>query len=118
MKKNYKTLAIDLDWVIHNDTKWFHDWTIYWQPIDWAKEALYKLTNRWFKIVIFSARTNPRFEDKDLQHWRIIDWLSKHWFKQWFHYSEVSNNKPTAMAYIDDKAIRFINWHDTLNYFM
>jgi len=41
-----------------------------------------------------------------------FSWLKKHNFDQYI--SKVTSEKPRAMAYIDDKAIRFNNWNQCL----
>ena len=49
-----KTIALDFDGVIHNDTKGFHDGTIYGNPIKGTKDALIELSKS-FKLVIYSC---------------------------------------------------------------
>ena len=38
----------------------------------------------------------------------VWEWLKKHKFDKYI--SKVTSEKPRAVAYIDDKAIRFSNW--------
>lgn len=44
---------------------------------------------------------------------KIREWLGKHGFPE----MEVTNRKMNAIAYIDDRAIRFTNWQDICRYF-
>ena len=96
-----KTVAIDLDGVIHAYSKGYNDGTLYDPPMPGVYEALKEIEDAHLDIVIYTARTN------------IPD--VKAWLKQW-HLPpyEVTNTKPTAIAYIDDRAIRFVNWRQTL----
>ncbi len=93
-------LAIDFDGVIHdykNPTKGRRMGA----PIEGAKEAIIKLS-RQYKIVVYGVGGGtPKF---------IEDWLKYFGIP----YDEVTNIKPNAKYYIDDKAIRFIDWKQAL----
>jgi len=43
----------------------------------------------------------------------IWEWLEAHDMSQYV--SEVTAEKPRAVCYIDDKAIRFLDWESTLD---
>lgn len=105
-----KTIAIDFDGVIHRYAKGWHDGTTYDEPMAGAFDALIKLSKN-YKIVIFSARPVEQ----------IRRWMNEWWRKEKHGVStppyEITNIKPTAFAYIDDRAIRFTNWRDIINYF-
>jgi hypothetical protein len=63
--------------------------------------------------VIFTTRLNPEFDgDVEWKKLQIVAWLNKYNIP----FDEVTNNKPKAMCYIDDRAIRFTNWKDISNY--
>jgi hypothetical protein len=105
-----KRIMIDFDGVIHNYSKGFLDGIPYDRPIDGAMEALYTLFEAGYEIVIFSSR------NRSLKH--IPYWMNK-WMIEGKEFAyRVTNIKEPARIYIDDRAIRFITWKDTLNYLM
>jgi 5'(3')-deoxyribonucleotidase len=110
-----KTLAIDFDGVIH---KYSSGWTGvigYDEPVEGAKDVM-KYLMRNYNVVIHTTCLNPVFKnDKALD--QMLEWLEKYGFKKGIHYTDITNNKPPAIAYIDDRAIRFTNWKDIKNYF-
>jgi len=104
-----KTLAIDFDGVIHKSSLGFHDGTVYDPPIEGSYEALEKLSQE-YTLVIYSCKANPKrplIEGKTGKE-LIWEWLTKHNMDQYIE--KVSFEKPNAVCYIDDKAIRFKNW--------
>ena len=98
-----KTLAIDFDGVLHRYSKGWHDGSLYDPPMDGALEAIDQLLSR-YDLVVFTARG-----DQELDAVRV--WINQH-FPGWW--PQVTNTKPWAFAYIDDRAIRFINWENIL----
>jgi hypothetical protein len=111
-----KNVCIDFDGVIHNDYLGFHDGTIYGDIIHGAKDAIINLSKE-YTIIIFTAKAKP---DRPLINGKtgvelIWDWLKKHEIDMYI--KEVTSEKPRALTYIDDKAIRFENWDSTLNLF-
>ena len=98
-----KTIAIDFDGVIHQYSRGWCDGSCYDRPMEGSIEALKKLKRR-YKIIIFTARD-------DLE--AVECWFEDH--MGWA--PEITNKKPKAFVYIDDRAIRFTNWKDILNYF-
>ena len=113
-QENANQLAIDFDGVIHKNSKGFHDGTIYDEPMPGAIDAIKSLSLT-YDIVVFSAKAKP---DRPLVNGKtgeelIWEWLGKY---NLIHYIKlVTSEKPRAVAYIDDKAIHFTNWEDTLN---
>jgi len=102
--KGEKTIAIDFDGVIHAYRDGWIDGSIYDVPVFNSIEGLRALNHKGYNIIIFTAR-------EDLE--AVKTWLAK-----WIALPiEVTNKKPQAIAYIDDRAIRFTNWQDILNYF-
>ena len=78
-------LGVDFDGVIHKNSKGFH-------------------------LVIYTCKANP---NRPLVNGKtgielVWEWLEKHNIKQ--NVKDVTYIKPNAIAYIDDKAIRFDNW--------
>jgi len=110
---NKKTIGIDFDGTICKKQP-YGDGNIYQTPNEGAKEVINKLFED-YKIVVFTTRLNPEFGgDIEWKKLQITMWLDKYGIK----FDQVTNNKPAAMAYIDDRAIRFTNWQDISNYFL
>lgn len=97
-----QTIVLDFDGVIR---KFFYgdplDGGI---PVQQSKEGIKTLIDSGYKIVICTART-----DTD----NVKKWLNNNGYPD----IEVTNNKPQAIAYVDDKAIKFINWHNLIEKF-
>jgi hypothetical protein len=111
-----QTVAVDFDGVIHSYDKGWQDGTIYGYPIDGAFEGLMRLMEE-YAVFIFTTRdaasvaewiqlksnipcvvhVNPAME-----FWNVQGELL------------VTNRKFPAVAYIDDRAIRFFNWTQTI----
>ncbi len=113
-KDTENTIAIDLDGVVHKNSKGYHDGTIYDDPIDGTEEALKELSKD-YKLIIYSCKARPdrNFTDGNSGASHIHTWLEKHNLAKYINSVEVF--KPTAKFYIDDRAIRFNNWKQTLN---
>jgi len=76
------------------------------RPHKHAQEAVKTLQDLGYECYILTAR------GKD--EWPSI----KEWLWRWeFPEMEVTNRKTNAVAYIDDRAIRFTNWLDITKYF-
>lgn len=89
------TLAIDFDGVIRdNITK---------EPVEGVHEALDWLINKGYILIITTA-------NHDMEE--VRSWLKEHEITL-----PVTDKKISATAYIDDRAIRFINWKDVTSYF-
>lgn len=95
-------LAIDFDGVLH-DHKNPIDGKRMGSPIAGAKEAMQQLHQEYYLIVhsVWGAAGKSG---------AIEDWLKYYEIP----YDEVTNQKPNAKYYIDDKAIRFYNWEQAL----
>lgn len=89
-------LLIDFDGVIHAYSKGWADGTAYDRPMPDAKNALARLTKQGYEVVIFSTRRMEQIRD---------------WLKRWdFPDYRITNIKEPAVAMIDDRAIRFLDW--------
>ena len=109
LKEDNNTIAIDFDGVIHKNSKGFHDGTIYDEPIEGVKKGLEYLSKS-YKLVIYTCKANP---DRPLINGKtgtklIYDWLCKYKLDSYIY--NIVYEKPNAKYYIDDKAIRFLNW--------
>ena len=99
-----KTIAIDFDGVVHRYSKGYKDGSIYDKPVKGVRKAIARLKRKGFRVVVFTARTNRA---------DVGVWLIKHGID----IDEITNIKPRAVAYIDDRAIRFTSWRDVGKYF-
>jgi hypothetical protein len=96
-------IAVDFDGVIH-DYKNPIEGRRMGAPIAGTKEALAEFEANDHRIIIFSVWGNPAGE-------KIIrDFMNYYELP----YHEITNVKPQADLYIDDKAIRFTNWEEVL----
>lgn len=96
----HDTIAIDFDGVIHKYSKGWQDGSIYDEPVPGAREALLELAKD-FKLVVFTARSDQN---------AVREWISKK-----INLSlPVTNIKPPALAYIDDRAVHFTDWQSAL----
>lgn len=109
--KKSKAIAFDFDGVIHSYTEGRASMTA---PNANAFKTLKKLHDQGYKIIIFSCSEKER----------IVDWFNIHWvnemhkdetWKKW----EITNIKPIdAIAFVDDRAIRFTSFKDIEKYFV
>jgi len=106
-------IGIDFDGVLHRCSKGFYDGTIYDPPIPGARYALEELSKK-FVIIVYSAKARsdrPLIDGKTGAE-LIWEWLKKYDMDQFV--KDVTAEKPRAVFYIDDKAVRFSGvWYDT-----
>ncbi len=101
-----KTICLDFDGVIHKYSRHYQG-TIYDPPIEGTKKALIRMLKKGYKLVIHTAYPKPD---------EIPAWMIKYFGKTIAKQIKVIGGKPKAFMYIDDRAIRFINWKDILSY--
>jgi D-sedoheptulose 7-phosphate isomerase len=106
-------IGIDFDGVIHTNSKGYYDGTIYDEPLPGTFEGLKKLSEK-YTLILFTTKAKP---DRGLINGRptielLWEWLEKHNLAQFI--SKITSEKPRAVVYIDDKAVRFDNWNDCL----
>jgi hypothetical protein len=111
-----KNVCIDFDGVIHDNYDGFGDGTIYGPIIEGSSEAIKKLAQK-YNIIIFTAKAKP---DRPLINGKtgaelVREWLDKHDLGQYV--KEITSEKPRALVYIDDKAIRFTDWNSAMDQF-
>lgn len=104
MTEKPKLLAIDFDGTIHNDKDVLPGYRM-GQPFLGTQDALRRLKAMGYDIVVHCFWADSA---KNVQV--IRDWL--HYFA--IPFDEVTNIKPNAVAYIDDKAIKFENNWDQI----
>lgn len=114
LEDEFKQIGVDFDGVIHRCSKGYHDGTIYDLPIKGSYSALEQLSKK-YTIVIYSAKAR---KDRPLINNKtgielIWEWLEKYDMDKFV--KEVTAEKPRAIFYIDDRAIRFNNWEECLS---
>jgi 5'(3')-deoxyribonucleotidase len=102
---NICTLSIDFDGVIHDATGGWKQGECYGKPVKGSQQAIRKLMDRGYTVVILTARDDVE---------PVRQWLQNYDFPM----LEVSNVKKPSRAYIDDRAIRFTTWDDIKRYFI
>ncbi|MDR0583272.1 MAG: hypothetical protein LBG57_02840 [Treponema sp.] len=106
-----KTIAVDFDGVINSYKSGWKGPTETDEPVLSAAEGISGLWNRGYKIIIFSTRANtPEGSDT------IREYIRRHTENDLLANSiEITDRKPIADVYIDDRAIQFTgNWDETL----
>ena len=95
------TLAVDFDGVIHEYSQGWNGGAL-GAIMPGARDALVRLNVK-YRIVVFTAR-------HDLK--AVCDWLHEQRLDHLI--ADVTNRKPVAVAYLDDRAVRFISWEQAL----
>lgn len=110
------TVAVDFDGVIHAYSKGWQDGTIYDPPVEGAFEALVTLMKT-YAVFIFTTRDATD----------VARWLNRHGLlaevdadpQRTFWNDQgrllVTNRKLAAVAYVDDRAVRFESWPQALS---
>lgn len=97
-------IAIDFDGTIH-DFKHPVKGRKMGEPINGAREALKILKSKGYEIIVFCYWA---YNERSIK--TISDWMN--YFN--LPYDDITNIKPDAKAYIDDRGIRFTNWKEVL----
>lgn len=111
------TVATDFDGVLHTYEKGWQDGTIYGEFMPGAVEALSRLMSR-YAVFVHTTRS-PRqvarwIEDKSGRGFECTTRVPRSGFWNERGYLLVTRRKLPAIAYIDDRAIRFANWTQAL----
>jgi hypothetical protein len=116
-----KTIAVDFDGVIHAYSKGWQDGSIYDEPMPGAIVGLTRLMQS-YAVFVHTTRdakkvarwieqqTGYGIECTTQIHW--LPWRRTFWNRQGLLL--VTNRKLPAIAYIDDRAIRFESWDQSL----
>jgi hypothetical protein len=112
------TVAVDFDGVIHAYSKGWQDGTIYDEPVPGAFDGLRSLMDR-YAVFIHTSR-----DPAPVGRWvRQRSGIETEWFEDrrnplsfWNGRGSllVTNLKLPAIAYIDDRAVRFESWEQSL----
>ena len=106
---NINTIAIDFDGVINSFKSGWKGAEFTDEPVNGAFEAINILLSEGYKVVIYSTRAET-VEGKNT----IYNYLLKNNIN--ISEIEVTDKKPIALVYIDDRAINFSgNWNETLD---
>ena len=103
-KKPKRRLAIDFDGVLHKYSLGFHDGTLYDVPVNGAKIFMQKLHRNWW-LYIYTTRARTKRGRQAIEEWLRDNKIP---------FDQVVGDKPPAFAYIDDRAIHFINWKQAM----
>lgn len=113
-----QTVAVDFDGVIHTYDRGWADGTIYGDWIPGSVEGLSRLMSR-YAVFIHTARDPHQvarwIEDRSGRAFECTTTtpLSGFWNEQ--GYLLVTRRKLPAIAYIDDRAVRFTTWPQALD---
>ncbi|WP_431046755.1 hypothetical protein ACQUSR_32340 [Streptomyces sp. P1-3] len=111
------TVAVDFDGVIHAYRRGWADGSIYDEPVPGAMEAL-RILMREYAVFVYTTRDPAQ----------VADWLAGYGFevvadspgarhrRMWNRRGQllVTGWKLPASAYIDDRAVRFLDWEQAL----
>jgi len=97
-----RVICLDFDGVIHKYSKGWQNGEIYDEPVQGTKEAIEHIMKN-YNVVVSTAR--PKSQLRDVQEY-IWKHLGIHLL--------VTNEKPCAEIYIDDRGLKFNNWEETL----
>jgi hypothetical protein len=113
MRSRVKTVCVDFDGVIHAYSHGWQDGSIYDSPLPGAIEALEALMTD-YAVIVHTTR-DPQ---------QVAPWLLRYGFDVATYEPDefwnergtllVTRRKYPAVAYIDDRAIRFVNWQQTV----
>ncbi len=98
MLKKGDTIAFDFDGVIHRYSKGWGDGKIYDTPVNGIKQYIDELRSQGIKVVIFTTRAVGIKSTGNIRKW----------LRQYnIFVDEITNKKPIAKIYVDDRAINF-----------
>jgi len=115
-KKNLeeRRIMVDFDGVISSYKHGWNNGELIDEPNPGTKEALDKFHNEGYEVVIFTTRASKEHNKKP-SHIQLIEAL-KVWLNKYnIYYDKITSEKLGAVAYIDDRGIRFNDWNQVLN---
>jgi hypothetical protein len=111
-----RTVAVDFDGVIHACSRGWQDGTIYDEPVPGALDALHSLMDR---FAVFVHTTRDPFAVESWLAGRGLSCVIDNGAGDPEFWNErgvllVTRRKYPAIAYIDDRSIRFTSWDQAL----
>ncbi len=101
-------LMVDFDGVLNSYVSGYNRGKLDDAPMPDAVEAMNKLTKAGYEYTVFTTRMATT-DDPSKQKLDIMQWLITHGFPA---PRDITCTKGPALAYIDDRAVRFTNWPD------
>ncbi len=102
-------MKVALDWdgvLIDHPCNISFEEVLKYGPMKDAPRIVTYLESKGIELYVLTSRKTEQLP-------QIRKWLKKHGFPE----MKVTNKKTSAVAYIDDRAIRFTNWIDISKYF-
>ncbi len=107
--ENMKTIAIDFDGVINSFKSGWKGPEFTDEPVNGAFEAINILLNEGYKVIIYSTRAETVEGKNTIYNYLLGNGIN-------IREIEVTDKKPIALVYIDDRTIKFSgNWNETLD---
>ncbi len=107
--ENMKTIAIDFDGVINSFKSGWKGPEFTDEPVNGAFEAINILLNEGYKVIIYSTRAETVEGKNTIYNYLLGNGIN-------IREIEVTDKKPIALVYIDDRAIKFSgNWNEILD---
>ena len=99
-------IALDFDGTVHDPKNVKKGYKL-GQPVPGAKDAVKFLRDKGHEVIIF-----PTWADSLQKRKALVDWLN--YFE--IPFDDITSVKPEADYYIDNNAIRFESWAQTLDF--
>lgn len=107
VSSGHKTVCVDFDGVIADYSKGFQGNDVFGEVLPGAVEAMQKLTEFGFMIIVFTTREDT----PALRAYLANNEISYHFININPNQPEGTNpGKPIADIYLDDRAVRFTSW--------
>ena len=95
-------ICLDFDGVLHKYSQGWQGGRIYDRPVEGSQNACFRLQAMGYSLVVLTARDDLEPVSEWLEYWE-------------FPPMPVTNRKIPAAFYVDDNAIRFYSWKDSMN---
>lgn len=113
-----RRICVDFDGVIHDYRDGYKGGVLYGGLVPGSRESLLQLTSLGLEVYIFTSRLIEK-DRSQTEVWNtkrdLTTWLEDHGIIRPTHYFDLTGHKIGAVAYIDDRGIRFVDWDDTLD---
>lgn len=100
-------IAIDFDGVLHSYCSGYNGVLPTDPPTPGAVEFCEYLLSSGYEVVVHTARMSEEYHVKDEAEAGIREWFRKHGFPAEVAEGVVTNEKPAACLYLDDRGLRF-----------